>query len=143
MLVEAILSTKGSEVLTADSAETVSQAVTRLEGNGIGALVIIDQAGKPVGILSERDIARGVTRHGARLPDTPIAKLMTRDLVTCKPDDTVANIMAVMTDRRIRHVPVLRNGRLAGIISIGDVVKVRLGEIEQEASALRAYIAGT
>jgi CBS domain-containing protein len=68
---------------------------------------------------------------------------MTRDLVTCKPDDSVAKIMAVMTDRRIRHVPVLRDGRLAGIISIGDVVKVRLGEIEQEASALCAYIAGT
>ena len=84
-----------------------------------------------------------MTRHGARLPDTPIASLMTRDLVTSKPDDSVAEIMAVMTDRRIRHVPVLRDGRLAGIISIGDVVKVRLGEIEQEASALRAYIAGT
>ena len=143
MLVETILSTKGSEVMTADADETVSQAVTRLEGNGIGALVIVDQAGKPVGILSERDIARGVTRHGARLPEAPISSLMTRELVTCKPDDSVADIMAVMTDRRIRHVPVLRDGKLAGIVSIGDVVKVRLGEIEQEASALRAYIAGT
>ena len=143
MLVETILSTKGLEVTTAGAAETVSQAVTRLEGGGIGALVIVDQAGAPVGILSERDIARGVTRYGARLPDTLIEALMSRDLVTCKPEDSVADIMAVMTDRRIRHVPVLHDGRLAGIVSIGDVVKVRLGEIEQEASAMRAYIAGT
>ena len=143
MLVETILATKGSEVATADASETVSQAVTRMEGNGIGALVIIDRAGRPTGILSERDIARGVSRYGAGLPDTPIASLMTNDLVTCKPDDSAADIMAVMTDRRIRHVPVLRNGALAGIISIGDVVKVRLGEIEQEASDLRAYISGT
>lgn len=143
MFVETILASKGSEVTTADATETVSQAVTRMEGNGIGALVIIDRAGKPVGILSERDIARGVSRHGTRLPDTPIATLMTREVVTCKPDDTAADIMAVMTDRRIRHVPVLRNGALAGIISIGDVVKVRLGEIEQEASDLRAYISGS
>ena len=143
MLVETILATKGSDVATADATETISQAVTRMEGNGIGALVIIDNAGEPIGILSERDIARGVAHYGARLADTPIASLMTRDLVTCKPDDSVADIMALMTDRRIRHVPVLRNGLLAGIISIGDVVKVRLGEIEQEADALRAYIAGT
>jgi len=143
MRVKTILATKGAEVATADSGGTISQAVTRMEGNGIGALVIIDKAGMPVGILSERDIARGVIRHGARLTDTPIDSLMTRYLVTCKPGDSVTNIMAVMTDRRIRHVPMLRDGRLASIISIGDVVKVRLGEIEQEASALRAYIEET
>jgi len=142
MLVDTILSTKGSEVTTADAAETVAQAATRMEENGIGALVIVDTAGLPIGILSERDIARGITRYGERLADTPIASLMTRNLVTCKPADTVADIMGLMTDRRVRHVPVLRDGRLAGIISIGDVVKVRLGEIEQEADALRAYIAG-
>ena len=142
MLVETILSTKGSEVTTADATETVAQAATRMEENGIGALVIVDAAGLPMGILSERDIARGITRYGERLADTPIASLMTRNLVTCKPADTVADIMGLMTDRRVRHVPVLRDGRLAGIISIGDVVKVRLGEIEQEADALRAYIAG-
>ena len=94
MFVETILATKWSEVATANSAETISQAVTRVEGNGIGALVIIDKAGMPVGILSERDIALDVTRHGARLPDTPIASLMTRNLVTCKPDDSVAEIMS-------------------------------------------------
>ena len=143
MFVENILATKGSKVATADSAETVSQAVTRMDANGIGALVIVDKSGMPVGILSERYIARGVTGYGAGLPDTQIGTLMTRNLVTCKPDDTVADIMAVMTDRRIRHVPMLQVGKLAGIASIGDVVKVRLGEIEEEASALRAYIAGT
>ena len=143
MLVETILATKGADVFTAQATETISQAVTRMEGNAIGALVIVDGAGVPTGILSERDIAHGVARHGADLPDTPIASLMTRKLVTCTPDDTVAEIMAVMTDRRIRHVPVLRDGALAGIVTIGDVVKVRLGEIEQEATALRAYISGS
>ena len=143
MFVETILAAKGSEVATANSTETVSQAVTRMDANGIGALVIVDTSEMPMGILSERDIARGVTRYGTELPDTQIGALMTRNLVTCKPDDMVADIMAVMTDKRIRHVPVLKGRRLAGIISIGDVVKVRLGEIEEEASALRAYIAGT
>lgn len=143
MLVETLLSNKGSDVMTADATETVSQAVTRLEGAGIGALVIVNESGRPIGILSERDVARGVNRHGAGLPDAPIGSLMTRDLVTCKPEDSVADIMGLMTDRRIRHVPVMRDGKLGGIVSIGDVVKVRLGEIEQEASAMRAYIAGT
>ena len=143
MLVEDILATKGTEVATAAATETVSQAVIRMEGIGIGALVIVDSAGKPIGILSERDIARGVSRYGPRLADTAVASLMTRKLVTCKPDTSVADIMGTMTDRRIRHVPVLQDGTLAGIVSIGDVVKVRLGEIEQEASALRAYITGT
>ena len=142
MLVETILATRGSEVATPDSAETISQAVTRMEGTASARSSL---SIKPVcrSVFCPNAISRGETRHGARLPDTPIASLMTRDLVTSKPDDSVAKIMAVMTDRRIRHVPVLRDGRLAGIISIGDVVKVRLGEIEQEASALRAYIAGT
>ena len=143
MLVEDILATKGTEVATAAATETVSQAVIRMEGIGIGALVIVDSAGKPIGILSERDIARGVSRYGPRLADTAVASLMTRKLVTCNPDTSVADIMGTMTDRRIRHVPVLQDGALAGIVSIGDVVKVRLGEIEQEASALRAYITGT
>ena len=143
MLVENILTTKGSEVATAQASETISQAVTRMEGIGIGALVIVDDTGGPIGILSERDIARGVSRYGDKLSSTSIASLMTRKLVTCNPEDSVADIMGLMTERRIRHVPVLRNGQLAGIISIGDVVKVRLGEIEEEASQLRAYITGT
>ena len=142
MLVETILANKGSEVETATATETIAQAVTRMEGSGIGALVIVDQARKPIGILSERDIARGVSRYGARLADTPISALMTRDLVTCKPEDSAADLMSIMTEKRIRHLPVIRDGALAGIISIGDVVKVRLGEIEQEASALREYITG-
>jgi CBS domain-containing protein len=143
MLVENILATKGTEVATANATETVSQAVIRMEGIGIGALVIIDNDKNPIGILSERDIARGISRYGARLADTTVAALMTRKLVTCKPADSVADIMGLMSDRRIRHVPVMQDGALAGIVSIGDVVKVRLGEIEQEASALRAYITGT
>lgn len=142
MHVETILATKGPDVVTARADETISQAATRLEGHGIGALVVVDDAGAPVGILSERDIARGVSSHGPRLPDAPVSALMSGNLVTCSPEDSLAELMGVMTDRRIRHLPVVSNGKLAGIVSIGDVVKLRLGEIEQEADAMRAYIAG-
>lgn len=143
MHVETILATKGSEVVTAQADETISQAATRLEGHGIGALVVIDDSNRPIGILSERDIAHGVTSYGPRLPEAPVKALMSRNLVTCSPDDTVAGLMAIMTERRIRHLPVVKNNKLAGIVSIGDVVKVRLGEIEEEANAMRAYIAGS
>ncbi len=142
MQVDTIIGTKGQDVVTARPDELVAQAATKLEGHGIGALVIIDDNGAPVGMLSERDIARGITKYGPRLPDTPIANLMSADLVTCGPDDTIAKLMTVMTERRVRHLPVIRDGKLAGLISIGDVVKMRLSEIEEEAEALRAYIAG-
>jgi CBS domain-containing protein len=143
MHVQTILSTKGSDVVTASADETIAHAATRLEGHGIGALVVVDGSGAPVGILSERDIARGVTGYGKDLPEAPVGALMSQSLVTCSPDDTLAELMGVMTDRRIRHLPVVRDGKLAGIVSIGDVVKLRLGEIEEEANAMRAYIAGT
>lgn len=142
MHVETILATKGSDVVTTRADESIAQAATRLEGHGIGALVVVDNSGAPVGILSERDIARGVTSHGARLPDTPVRELMSGKLVTCSPGDSVAELMTVMTEKRIRHLPVVSGGKLAGIVSIGDAVKMRLGEIEQEADAMRAYIAG-
>ncbi|MBT5050135.1 MAG: CBS domain-containing protein [Rhodospirillaceae bacterium] len=142
MHVETILATKGSDVVTVRDDETIAQAVTRLEGHGIGALVVVDGADKPIGILSERDIARGVSSHGPRLPEAPVKALMSGNLVTCGPDDSIAELMAVMTEKRIRHLPVVGGGALVGIVSIGDVVKVRLGEIEEEANAMRAYIAG-
>ena len=142
MHVETILATKGSDVVTARPDDVISQAATRLEGHGIGALVVVDSAGAPIGILSERDIARGLTAFGARLPDIPVRELMSRKVVTCGPGDSVAELMTVMTEKRIRHLPVVSGGKLAGIVSIGDAVKVRLGEIESEANAMRAYIAG-
>ncbi|MDD9921410.1 MAG: CBS domain-containing protein [Boseongicola sp.] len=142
MHIEQILRTKGSDVVTARADETVAQAAIRMEANSIGALVIVDKGDQPIGILSERDIARGINEYGPHLSATPVSSLMSSDVVTCKPKDLIADIMATMTERRIRHLPVMDNGRLAGVVSIGDMVKERLNEIESEASALRSYIAG-
>ncbi|MGB0574885.1 MAG: CBS domain-containing protein [Alphaproteobacteria bacterium] len=142
MLIEQILRNKGSDVVTARASETVAQAAIRMEANSIGALVIIDDDNAPVGILSERDIAHGINEYGPHLSATPISMLMSCDLVTCRPGDLIADIMATMTERRIRHLPVIDNGKLTGVVSIGDMVKERLNEIEGEANALRIYIAG-
>ncbi len=141
MHIEQILNTKGFDVITARADETVAQAAIRMEANSIGALVIVDGDVAPIGILSERDIARGINEYGPHLPATPISELMSGDVVTCEPKDLIADIMATMTERRIRHLPVIKNGQLAGLVSIGDMVKERLNEIESEASALRSYIA--
>ena len=143
MHVEQILKTKGSDVVTARASELVAQAAIRMEANSIGALVIVDGDEVPIGILSERDIAHGINEYGPHLPATPVSLLMSGDVVTCKPGDLIADIMAPMTERRIRHLPVIDNGKLAGLVSIGDMVAERLNEIENEASALRSYIAGT
>jgi CBS domain-containing protein len=143
MHVEQILKTKGSDVVTARASELVAQAAIRMEANSIGALVIVDGDEVPIGILSERDIAHGINEYGPHLPATPVSLLMSGDVVTCKPGDLIADIMATMTERRIRHLPVIDNGKLAGLVSIGDMVAERLNEIENEASALRSYIAGT
>ena len=142
MHVEQILKSKGSDVVTARTSETVAQATIRMEANAIGALVIVDDEEVPVGILSERDIAHGINEYGPHLSATPISLLMSGDVVTCRPGDLIADIMATMTERRIRHLPVIDNGKLAGLVSIGDMVKERLNEIEGEANALRSYIAG-
>jgi CBS domain-containing protein len=142
MHVEQILNTKGSDVVTARASETVAQAAIRMEANSIGALVIVDGDDLPIGILSERDIAHGINEYGPHLSATPISLLMSGDVVTCSPGDLIADIMATMTERRIRHLPVIENGKLAGVVSIGDMVAERLNEIESEASALRSYIAG-
>ncbi len=142
MHVEFLLRTKGYGVATVAPQETITSAAAKLASERIGALVISDDGNNVLGILSERDIARAVPEHGPALGGLAVRELMTRDVVTCSPADGVAQLMAVMTERRIRHLPVLRDGVLCGIISIGDVVKQRLGEMENEAEAMREYIAG-
>jgi CBS domain-containing protein len=112
-----------------------------LKEANVGALVVTDGDDKLVGILSERDIVRNLASDGAKLMTKKVSDLMTSNVVTCKPDDRVDALMRQMTDGRFRHVPVVDNERLVGIISIGDVVKNRLDELEDEASQLRAYIA--
>lgn len=142
MNVEAILRHKGSRVMTVKPQATIAEAVAMLKREGIGALVVSEDGASVEGILSERDIIGGLASEGDRLLPTRVAELMTRRVVTCAPHDSVADLMAEMTERRFRHLPVLRDGKLAGIISIGDVVKARLDEMEYETSSLRSFIAG-
>lgn len=139
MLVQAILQQKGSRVVTIGADASVADAARRLVEERIGALVIAEE-GKVRGILSERDIVRGLAEKGTAVLDVPVHSLMTHEVSTCSLDDDVPSLMRTMTDRRIRHLPVLENGALAGIVSIGDVVRHRVEELELEARTLHDYI---
>jgi CBS domain-containing protein len=141
MNVETILKTKGQDVVTIGTGATLAQAAKLLEQKSIGAVVVLDDAGAVAGILSERDIVRALAASGAPVLEKPVSAVMTRRLYTCTLRDTIDALMALMTRQRIRHLPVLENGQLCGIVSIGDVVKHRLEEIEFEAEALREYVA--
>jgi CBS domain-containing protein len=140
MNVDSILKSKGRDVVTIASDATINDAVLMLRRKRIGALVICPQGGAVEGILSERDIVRALADYGARVFDLPVSALMTRRIVACSPGDSVADLMAKMTELRIRHLPVVEDGALAGIVSIGDVVKSHIDEVEHEASALRQFI---
>ena len=142
MNVETILRTKGRAVTTIRLGETVGAAIEMLVSRNIGALVASEDSEKVEGIISERDIVNALARHGAGLLSLTVAQVMTRPVVTCDPAESVGELMAEMTNRRIRHLPVVQDGRLCGIVSIGDLVKNRLDEIEYEASSLRSFIAG-
>jgi len=142
MNVETILRTKGRAVETIRPGETVGAAIDMLVSRNIGALVASEDGEKVEGIISERDIIHALTRHGPHLLSLSVSEVMTRPVVTCDPAESVGELMAEMTSRRIRHLPVVQDGRLCGIVSIGDLVKNRLDEIEYEASSLRSFIAG-
>lgn len=142
MLIEHILYRKGHDVATIAPRASVAEAVARLRERNIGALVVReDGEGAPIeGIFSERDVVRALTTLGADTLDQPVADLMTTDVSTCTPRGTVEELMRVMTDRRIRHVPVVEGGELCGIMSIGDVVKSRIDELQEEAETLHEYL---
>ncbi len=140
MYVSALLENKGANVITAAPNTTVDKAVALLAENKIGVLVISADGKSVDGILSERDIVRALAEQGNDIGNADAATLMSRDVVSCAPGDTIESLMGLMTERRIRHLPVLENGKLAGIVSIGDIVKHRLAEIESEADALRQYV---
>jgi CBS domain-containing protein len=142
MNVETILRTKGRAVATIRPDETVGAVVDMLISRNIGALVVSEDGESVDGIISERDIVHGLADRGADLLSLKVADVMTRQVVTCDPAETVDQLMAEMTNRRIRHFPVVQDGRLCGIVSIGDVVKNRLDEVEYEARSLRSFIAG-
>ena len=142
MNVETILRAKGSAVATIRPDETVGVAVKQLIDRNIGALVVSNDGDSVDGIISERDIVHGLADHGTALLSLKVAEMMTRRVATCELSDSVDQLMAEMTNRRIRHFPVVQDGRLRGIVSIGDVVKSRLDEVEYEARSLRSFIAG-
>ena len=140
MTVKAILSVKGTEVLTIEPTTNLAAAAKLLAERKIGALVVTGPDQRVVGIVSERDIVQELAAHGPAALDLALTEVMTRKVTTCSASDTISSVMERMTAGKFRHLPVLDQGRLAGIVSIGDVVKHRLQEMEREQSALRDYI---
>lgn len=142
MHIAAVLKRKGAQVISLLPEDSVAEAARRLTQHKIGAvLVMAEGAAHPVGILSERDIVRALSATGASTLNSEVQELMTRDLVTGSPDDTVSQVMTLMTTHRIRHLPILENEKLVGLISIGDVVKARIDEAELEVESLRGFVA--
>jgi len=140
MSVQEILKIKGAKVVTVEPTALVSVAARRLRLEHIGALVVSSDGSSIEGIISERDIVYGLIDHGAEVLDKPVSELMTRHPFTCSPQAGVKEAMRLMAMKRIRHLPVVKDGKLAGIISIGDVMKNRLDELELEGHVLHDYI---
>lgn len=140
MQIANLLSAKGDSVATIGPDAAVGEAVSALAEHGIGALVVSEDGRRIQGILSERDIVRGLHKSGGPLLSEPVSSIMSSTVYTCSPKDDTDSLMALMTERRVRHVPVVENGVLAGIVSIGDVVKTRMGELEKDRKELVDYI---
>lgn len=141
MIIANILKVKGRNVATAKPDETVQEIANRLAQRKIGAIVVVGEGGKVAGIISERDLIRVIARDGAKALLTPASEVMTKDVVVCTESTSVDEIMGLMTNGRFRHLPVIEDGALVGIVSIGDVVKHHIAEVEMEVSAMRGYFA--
>ncbi len=141
MRIADVLRNKGSEVVTVGPAATVTELIAALAEHNVGALPVVD-GGRLVGIVSERDVVRRLHVGGASVLSTVVADIMTTDVITCSPGDDAADLAGVMTKRRFRHLPVVVDGALAGIVSIGDLVKTRIDMLESERQQLQSYIAG-
>jgi CBS domain-containing protein len=140
MIVKNILAGKGGNVITIEPTADVIAAVKLMAERGIGAVVVLGADHRIVGILSERDIVQALAEHGAAVLSEPVSQVMTHEVKTCSVDDTIGDLMGRMTTGRFRHLPVVQQGKLIGIVSIGDVVKSRVEEIGHESEALREYI---
>ncbi len=140
MLVAEILKEKGDAVYSVGPSLTVAEAAGELATKKVGALIVCD-GNRVVGVFSERDVVRALARDGAGSLERPVSTYMSADVVYAEPRETVDDLMGRMTDRRIRHLPVLRDKQLCGVVSIGDVVKCQIAEASQEAESLRSYIA--
>ena len=140
MFVSDILAQKGGLVFSVTPGTSVAQLSQQLSTRRIGSMLVLDVEGAVAGIVSERDLVRALASHGAKAMELEARQVMTRDVVTCDPDDSIDQVMQTMTSGRFRHLPVVRHGELLGLVSIGDVVKARLEEAKHETEALKAYI---
>ncbi len=141
MNVQSILATKGGHVVTVGPDQAIRQAIRLLAAHNVGALVVIDDGFRPVGIISERDIVRAAARDET-IFERPVSAAMTRDLITGVPQDDLGTVANTMTEKRIRHLPIIEQGRLVGIISIGDVVKAQRNQYLGEVETLHTQILG-
>jgi CBS domain-containing protein len=139
MRIADVLRNKGAGVLTVSPEMTVAELLTGLATRNVGAMVVVGPDG-PIGIVSERDVVRNLHVHGAELLEHAVADIMSTDVITCTPADSVDGVSGLMTNNRVRHVPVMDGGHLTGIVSIGDVVKTRMEELEAQQEQLEAYI---
>jgi CBS domain-containing protein len=140
MIVAMILEQKGRSVVTIGANATIGEVVSQLSGHKIGAIVVVEDVDDIVGIISERDVVRAIAKSGPEVLSEPVGSIMTSEVMTCEDSETTNEVMARMTRGRFRHLPVEKNGRLTGIVSIGDVVKARIEEVEREAEEMRTYI---
>ena len=140
MFVSDILSQKGGLVFSVTPGTTVAEIAKQLSVRHIGSVLILNDQSSVIGIVSERDLVRALAAHGAKAMELEARQVMTRDVVSCHPDDSIDEVMQTMTNGRFRHIPVVHHGELLGLVSIGDVVKARLEETEHETEALKAYI---
>jgi CBS domain-containing protein len=140
MFVSDILSQKGGLVFSVTPGTTVAEVAKQLSVRRIGSVLVLSDQSAVAGIVSERDLVRALATHGAKAMELEARQIMTRDVVTCHPDDSIDEVMQTMTSGRFRHIPVVHRGELLGLVSIGDVVKARIEETEHEAEALKAYI---
>lgn len=140
MTVSAILAEKGTSVFTANKSSSIIQIIHLLAKNKIGSIVITDETGSVCGIVSERDIVRDIAIAGTDALDADVSSCMTTKVISCTRQDTISHVMAVMTENRFRHMPVVEDGKLLGLVSIGDVVKRKIEDTEREAEEMRSYI---
>jgi CBS domain-containing protein len=140
MFVSDIISQKGNSVFSVKATASVAQVAQDLTELRIGSVLVFEADNRIAGIVSERDLVRALARHGANAMELEARNVMTTDVVTCDPDDSIDHVMETMTHGRFRHLPVVRHGELLGLVSIGDVVKARLEETKHETEALKAYI---
>ena len=143
MRIADVLKRKGAAVATLDGSATMREVVGVLVGQGIGSIVVLSPDGSVAGLVSERDVVRCLNDKPAQTLEQPVQAIMNVDVVVCAPTDSVDSVMQTMTDRRIRHLPVLEDGRIVGLVSIGDLVKSRIDDLSHERDQMSAYISGS